>query len=281
MAKNIVSLDWLKEHLHDPDLVIADCRFVLGQPQAGQELYEMDHIPGAVYFHLDQDLSGPLQEHGGRHPLPSVEELIKTLGAKGINESKKVVAYDSQGGAMAARLWFLLKYVGHSQVYVLDQGYEKWKKAGCPVSTEIPSITPLTFQPQVQEHMLYTMEEVKQRLNSPSTILIDSRSADRYRGENETLDPKGGHIPGAKNEFWMESLQEDGSWKSKEEQEERLKEYLQAAAEKELVVYCGSGVTACANLIAFDEIGLKPKLYLGSWSDWISYRENPVAVGEE
>ncbi|GAA0351329.1 sulfurtransferase [Bacillus horti] len=281
MFKNIVTRDWLLEHLEDEAVVVADCRFDLGNAQLGQEQYDQDHIKGAVYFHLNSDLSGPKSEHGGRHPLPDVEALSKTFGEKGIDQSKTVVAYDAQGGAMAARLWFLLKYLGHEKVYVLDQGYGKWKDNGYPISTgtgtEAKTPEKKTFVPNVQQHLLYGMEDVKKRLNDIGVTIIDSRSPDRYRGENETIDPVGGHIPGAESAFWMDSL-EQGRWKAKEQQEERLLQYLQS--DKELVVYCGSGVTACANLIAFDEVGLKPKLYLGSWSDWISYKDNPIATGD-
>jgi thiosulfate/3-mercaptopyruvate sulfurtransferase len=279
MAKHIVSQKWMMDHLYDPDLVIADCRFDLAKPDLGQEQYEQDHIPGAVYFHLNTDLSGPVTEHGGRHPLPGVAELSAILGQKGIDQSKKVVAYDDQGGAMAARLWFLLKYLGHDEVYVLDQGYQRWKERGFPVSSEIPVTEQITFVPRVRQNMICSMEDVRKRLGSPNAIIIDSRSSDRYRGENETIDPVGGHIPGAWNECWMDSLQ-DGRWKTKEQLEERLQRYLQNR-DKELVLYCGSGVTACANFIAFEEVGLKPRLYAGSWSDWISYKDNPVAKGEE
>lgn len=280
MAKNIVDQNWLVEHLSDPDLIIADCRFNLSNPEEGQQQYDQDHIPGAVYFHLNSDLSAPVKRHGGRHPFPDIAKMSALFGQKGIDHEKKVVAYDSQGGAMASRLWFLLKYLGHDNVYILDQGYPSWKEQGYPISSERPNLKPVTFIPRVRREMLCTMDEVKRKLTDSSTIIIDSRSHDRFRGENETIDPVGGHIPGARNEFWMESLQPNGSWKTKQQQEERLRDYLQIP-DREFILYCGSGVTACANYLAFDEVGLKPKLYAGSWSDWISYEDNPVSTGEE
>ncbi|WP_405081329.1 sulfurtransferase [Paenibacillus chitinolyticus] len=277
--RNIVSLEWLYEHLQDPDLLIADCRFALGEPWSGRQDYSIDHIPGAFYVDLEEDMSGEKREHGGRHPLPDLGAFSMRASAIGVDASKTVVAYDDQGGAMAARLWWMLRFLGHERVYVLDRGYSQWKAAGYPVTAEAPQASPATFSPKVQRHMLASMDEVKAKLGEKGTVLIDSREGARYRGEQEAIDPVAGHIPGARNRFWKDALDAEGSWRSAEEQKERFRGLENA---EELIVYCGSGVTACPNVLALEEAGIPGvKLYAGSWSDWVSYADNPIAVGEE
>jgi thiosulfate/3-mercaptopyruvate sulfurtransferase len=276
--KHIVSLEWLAQHLEDRDVVVVDCRFVLGQPQAGKESYVRDHIPGAFYMDLEQDLSGPKQEHGGRHPLPDLGAFSIRLGEIGIDASKTVVAYDDQGGAMASRFWWMLRFLSHAKVFVLDGGYSKWKEAGYPVTDALPEARPATFSPKVQRQMLISMLGVQERLGNRGTVLIDSREAKRYLGIEETIDHVAGHIPGAVNYFWKDGLTADGYWKSADEQSER---FAGLSPQDEIVVYCGSGVTACPNVLALMEAGFSNvKLYSGSWSDWVSYPENPVATGE-
>jgi thiosulfate/3-mercaptopyruvate sulfurtransferase len=277
--KHIVSQAWLKEHLEDQDLVLVDCRFALGKPDLGRSEYVQDHIPGAFYMDLEQDLSGPKMIHGGRHPLPDLGAFSILVGQIGIDATRKVVAYDDQGGAMASRLWWMLQFLGHSEVYVLDQGYSAWKAAGNPVTDDVPVASPRIFSPKVLRYMLASHDEVQDKLGKAGTVLVDSRETKRYLGLEEAIDPKAGHIPGAHNYFWKDVLNEQGAWKSAEEQEEHFKQ-LQAA--DEIIVYCGSGVTACPNVLALKEAGFENvKLYSGSWSDWISYEDNPVAVGEE
>ncbi len=275
----VKTVDWLKERLTDPDIVIADCRFVLGDPEAGRREYERGHIPGAVYFDLERDLSGEKGAHGGRHPLPDLAELAQKLGRAGIDAAKTVVAYDDQGGAMASRFWWLLQYAGHKACYVLNGGFTLWKSSGYPVTAEIPQPLPRTFVPRVQTEMLASMEDVKTRLHDSGTILIDSREKARYLGEVEPIDPVAGHIPGAKNYDWKDGLNERGEWKPAAEQANRFR-HLDAS--KQIIVYCGSGVTACPNFIALKEAGFRHvKLYAGSWSDWISHEGNLIATGEE
>lgn len=277
--KHIVSQEWLFEHGTDPDIVIIDCRFALGQPTTGRSEYEQDHIPGAFYLDLEKDLSGPKSQHGGRHPLPEIQAFAAKLGQIGIGEHSTVVAYDDQGGAMASRLWWMLKYLGHDDVFVLDKGYTQWKKAGYPVTDEPPLEHPTSFTPNVRSEMLVGMEDVKERLGAQGTVLIDSREEKRYLGIEEPIDPVAGHIPGAKNYFWKLSLDEQGAWQEGERQAARFAD-LQGA--DEIIVYCGSGVTACPNVIALSEAGFsRVRLYSGSWSDWISYKDNPVAAGKE
>lgn len=275
----IVDFAWLREHLNDSNVVIADCRFILGQPDAGRTAYEAGHIPGAVYFDLERDLSGPIGRHGGRHPLPDIASFAKALGQAGIDSSKTVVVYDDQGGAMASRLWWMLRYAGHDNVKLLDGGYGSWQAAGHPVSTEAPQVQQTVFEAAPQPDMLLSQEDVKSRLGKAGTTLIDSREPRRYLGLEEPIDPVAGHIPGAVNYFWKQSLDESGRWKRAEGQQER---FAGLKRDEEVVVYCGSGVTACPNVLALTEAGFTDvKLYGGSWSDWISYKDNPVATGEE
>lgn len=276
--KNIVSLQELFDSLEKPDVVVVDCRFVMGQPNAGREQYEASHIPGAVYLDLEQDLSGPVDEHGGRHPLPDIVDLTMALSRVGIGNDSRVIAYDDQGGAMASRLWWLLNYLGHKEAAVLDEGFAAWVKAGYSVTSEVEAVQPAKFLAVVEHSILMEMDELRERLEDESLTLIDSREAPRYRGEVEPLDRVAGHIPGAINLFWKDGLTEDGSWKDAEAQAER---FADLDKESEIVVYCGSGVTATPNVIALQEAGFtKVRLYAGSWSDWISYPDNPIAVGD-
>jgi len=258
----------------DSDLVVVDCRFELMKPDAGRKAYEQDHIPGAVYLDLEKDLSGPVGRHGGRHPLPETETFAKTMGRVGIDRSKTVVAYDDQGGAMAARLWWLLRYFGHERVALLDGGYRGWKEKGHPVTSDQVQPRPTRFVPQIRHpEWLVSMEEVRRHRG----LLIDSREPGRYAGKFEPIDAKAGHIPGAINYFWKNNLNKEQQWKKPEE----LKKAFSFIPEGEQpIVYCGSGVTACANLLALHVAGRSGRLYAGSFSDWISYEENPVAQGE-
>ncbi|MBO8173057.1 MAG: sulfurtransferase [Bacillaceae bacterium] len=271
-------MSWVKNHLDDADVRVVDCRFELSDPEAGLEAYRMGHIPGAVYFDLEKDLSAEPGEHGGRHPLPDPDEFAAKLGKAGIDSQITVVAYDDQGGMVASRLWWMLRYLGHEKVYVMDGSFSRWKQTGYPVSADIPTYRAASFTPQLRSDMAVDINQVKERKDRPGTVLIDSRDNRRYRGEVEPIDPVAGHIPGAINHFWKESLNEDGTWKSPAEQKERFKLLNQA---DEILVYCGSGVSACPNILALDEAGFQNvKLYVGSWSDWSSYQDNPVERDE-
>lgn len=281
--KSIVSKRWLLARLYEPDIIIADCRSLLGQAGAGRTQFNEDHIPGAIHFDLEEDLTAPLGEHGGRHPLPDVDTLATRLSRVGINASSRIVAYDDQGGMMASRFWWLLRYLGHEQVYVLEEGYSAWKEAKFPVTSDQPIRIPSTFTPNVQPQMLTSMQEVQRvsegSLPHGSSILIDSRERPRYLGLEEPIDQAAGHIPGAVNFFWKEVLDEKGSFKNAEQLQQHFADLDPNA---EIIVYCGSGVSACPNVLALNEAGFsKVRLYPGSWSDWISYEENPVATGEE
>ncbi|WP_281890871.1 sulfurtransferase [Paenibacillus sp. YYML68] len=275
----IVSREWLFEHGTDEHVIVMDCRYVLGSPDAGRSAYAVEHIPNAVFIDMEHDLSGPKGAHGGRHPLPDIQELAGKLGRLGVGPDAHVIAYDDQGGAMAARLWWLLVYMGHDRVSILDGGYTAWKEAGYPVTDDTPIVHPVEFAANVRSDMLVTVDDVKQRLERRDVVLIDSREARRYEGIEETIDKKAGHIPGAINRFWKEGLNERGLWRTPDEQKQRFAELGEA---QEVIVYCGSGITACPNVLALKQAGIEQvKLYAGSWSDWISYEDNPVATGKE
>jgi thiosulfate/3-mercaptopyruvate sulfurtransferase len=275
----LVSVAWVAEHLHDPNVAVVDCRFVLGSPDKGREGYKAGHIPGAVYFDLEKDLSAPKAAHGGRHPWPKAEEIAEKLGQAGIGNNTTIILYDEQKGAMAARAYWVLRYVGHKNVALLDGGFPAWKAAQQPVTAEIPSRQPVTYVPHVEAGWLRDVQDVRRNLETKEALLIDSRAFIRYTGEEETVDPIGGHIPGALNYDWQHVVDENGVWKTKEELEAH---FTKLPRDREVIVYCGSGVTACANLFALERLGYQNvKLYPGSWSDWISYPENEKATGEE
>lgn len=273
----LVPAAWLLERLGSPDLVVADCRFTLGQPDAGRGKYRAGHVPGAVYLDLEHDLSAPAGRAGGRHPLPEPAALAGTFGAAGIGDGSTVVAYDDAGGAYAARLWWLLRWLGHDAVAVLDGGFPAWTEAGGPVTTEEPRPVPASFTPRPRPKMLASAADVRAR--PAGTLLIDSRAPARFRGEVEPIDPVAGHIPGAINLDWAAGVAPDGRFRPPAEQAERLAVVREP---DRTVVYCGSGVTAAANLLALELAG-KPgaRLYAGSWSDWIADPTNPVSTGDE
>ena len=276
----IVAVEWLREHIEDENVRIIDCRFDLANPNWGREKYEEEHIPRALYFDLNLDLSSPVKEHGGRHPLPNIEDFADKLSQAGIDEHTTVIAYDSQAGANASRLWWLLNYVGHEKVYILDGGFPAWKENGLPVTKEIPVVKRKAFKENVQDHMLITMETVKENIHAGADVtLIDSREPKRYAGVEELVDPKAGHIPTAVNYFWKDGILQSGQFKNEAQQQER---FQNLAKDKETIVYCGSGVTACPNILALKLAGFQNvKLYAGSWSDWISYPENQIAKEED
>ena len=267
--------EWLIEKLHHDDVRIVDCRYDLSDSNAGKNLYKESHIPGSTYFDLKEQLSSPVQKHGGRHPLPDLEHFKMSLEQAGIDRSKKVIAYDDGGLMYASRLWWLLKYMGHEDVYILEEGFNGWEDSGYPVTNKSPQFENVEYEIDLQEEMLASIEEVQDIVESKksSPVLIDSRAHERYIGEVEPIDRIAGHIPGAINKVWDESL-DKGSFKSSEEQKERFSEL---DPEEPVIVYCGSGVSATPNYIALKMAGFKNvKLYAGSYSDWISYDENEV-----
>jgi thiosulfate/3-mercaptopyruvate sulfurtransferase len=280
--RNIVSTEWLAAEIErkNKNLIIVDTRFNLSDPREGYTQYLEGHLPGAVYVDLEKHLSAEIDKHGGRHPLPDIDILAKKLGHLGISNDSKVIIYDDQGGMIASRLWWLLNYIGVSDASVLDGGWKKWTSEKKLMTTVVPNPSPKTLLPQLHNEWKWVDHfEVKQKLNQSDTILIDSREKPRYLGEFEPIDPIAGHIPGAKNYFWKDVLNEEGRWR---EREELITHFSEVPLSKEVIVYCGSGVSACPNILALKEAGYSNvKLYAGSWSDWISYPSNPIAVGGE
>ncbi|NJP09194.1 MAG: sulfurtransferase [Leptolyngbyaceae cyanobacterium RU_5_1] len=274
MVSPLVSAAWLSEHLNDPTVAIADCRFALTQADLGEQQYRKEHIPGAYYLDLNRDLSSPAKAQGGRHPLPDFPMLAKKLAAIGVCSEPPeaptlVVAYDDSRFAFAARLWWLLRYLGHYQVAVLDGGWTGWKAAGYSTSDSVPPSKSGNFLPKLNARQVVNFDYVKAHKDLPGVILVDARESDRYRGEREPIDPVAGHIPGAVNYPWHDVTTTEGYARSPNEQQQRWTALSQA---EEIIVYCGSGVTACVNLLSLELAGINTgKLYAGSWSDWCSY----------
>jgi thiosulfate/3-mercaptopyruvate sulfurtransferase len=266
----IVSPEWLREHLHDPDVRVIDFRwYLLGRN--GRDEYECGHIPGAVFVDLE-DVTGT--EGGGRHPLPTGVQLAEAMRKAGVGSGTKVVVYDDAGGSIAARLWFLLRWFGHDTQAVLDGGLQAW---GEPLDTAVPSVPPGEFAwREPDRSKVLDFETVRQLTGVP---VLDARAGERYRGEREPVDPKAGHVPGALSAPWMGNLGPDGRFKSPAE---LRKQFAALGADKDnAVVYCGSGVNACHDLLALELAGLVgARLYAGSWSDWSS-REAPIATGKD
>ncbi|MCC3406232.1 MAG: sulfurtransferase [Microcoleus sp. PH2017_10_PVI_O_A] len=267
----IVSAEWLAANTQNPQVVIVDCRFALADAELGQKQYQESHITGAFYLDLNRDLASVVGTHGGRHPLPNIAELAEKLSAIGINSSETlVVAYDDSRLAFASRLWWLLRYMGHSKVALLDGGFSAWKAAGYPVTNTLSEPREGKFVVKLQPDMAVDIEAVKERKDLPETVLVDSRESERYEGLREPIDPIAGHIPGAVNYPWQGVTDETGKVRSTSEQKQRWAELEKA---EEIIVYCGSGVTACVNLLSLEIAGIPDaKLYVGSWSDWCSYQ---------
>jgi thiosulfate/3-mercaptopyruvate sulfurtransferase len=273
---NVVSAAWLNNHLDHPQTVIVDCRFALTDPTLGRQQYQTSHIPGAYYFDLNQDLSGPVGKHGGRHPLPDLDAFAEKLAAIGVysgsgHEPTLIVAYDDSRLAFAARFWWLVRYLGHDRVAVLDGGFSGWQATGYPTTSAVPDLKPGKVVPHLRSDWVVDIETVKARKDLPNTALIDSREEKRYRGEHEPIDPIAGHIPGALNYPWQDVTNSSGYLLPQSAQQQR---WATLSHPEEIVVYCGSGVTACVNLLSLEIAGIQiGKLYAGSWSDWCSYLE--------
>ncbi len=273
----LVSAAVLADHLDDPGWRVFDCRHLLTDPEAGTRAYAAAHLPGACFLHLDRDLSGPLNGRNGRHPLPDPRLLADRLGAAGVSAATQVVAYDDAGGAFAGRLWWLLRWLGHDRVAVLDGGIDRWLAEGRPVVSDLPGVVPTVLEVDLRDRVV-SSEAVRRSLDDHRFCLIDARSPDRFRGENETLDPVGGHIPGARNRFFRDNLDADGCFRPAAELRREFLALLAGGEPEWVVMYCGSGVTACHNLLAMEIAGLHgARLYAGSWSEWCSDPARPLA----
>ncbi len=271
----------LAAQLNDPACVVVDCRFALDDVDRGRRDYLAAHIPGAAYAHLDADLSGPKTGRNGRHPLPDPDVLQRTLSRLGVGTGTQVVAYDEGSGMYASRLWWLLRWMGHDAVAVLDGGIAAWTADGRPTSAGDESRTARDFSGVPRADMLVDADAVARIASIPDWRLIDARAPERYRGDTEPLDRVAGHIPGAVNHFFKSNLAETGQFQSAESLRASLGAVTAGATPDRVVCYCGSGVTACHNLLAMEHAGMHgAKLYPGSWSEWSSDDTRPVARGE-
>ena len=275
----LIDASTLHAHRNDPNWVVMDCRFSLADPDAGRRAYRDSHLPGAHYAHLDEDLSDPITPTTGRHPLPDPERLAQKLGEWGIGHDTQVVAYDDMGGMLAAaRLWWLLRWLGHTACAVLDGGLPAWRRAGLPLTAEIPAARPTAFVPRPDDRLWMSTEQVLTL--SATEVLLDARAAARYRGEMEPIDPVAGHIPGALNLPTDGNLTPEGHFLPVAALRERFAAALNDRSPATVIHACGSGVTACHNLLAMEAADLGgSRLYAGSWSEWIRDPQRAVAVG--
>jgi len=280
--RTLIDTATLAAELSSPDLVLFDCRFELGNAGWGESEYAAAHIPGAQYLHLDRDLSSPITPASGRHPLPDPEVFARTLAARGVGEDCQIVAYDQGNGAYGARLWWLARWIGLRRVAVLDGGLAAWRAAGLPLDSAVPAPKPrqLTAHPNADAWL--SSDAVQASSRKPGQLLIDARGAQRFAGRNETIDPVAGHVPGARNHPFPGNLGIDGKFLSPEQLRRRWSVILGSLPPSAVIAMCGSGVTACHNLLALEHAGLPGgRLYPGSWSEWIRDPRRPIATGAE
>ena len=268
----------LNEQIGRQELGVIDCRFGLADPTAGRRAYEAGHIPGAVFMDLNEDLASAPRDGTGRHPLPDVEEIEATIGRLGISNTTPVVVYDADSGAMAARAWWILRWLGHNNVRLLDGGLAAWMDLKYALSSAVERTKPAEFIARVRTELVITSEEICAHADGIESLnLLDARDAGRFAGEHEPIDKVAGHVPGARNLPFPKSLNEDGSWKHREALVELWSSCLGDSRETEWVAMCGSGVTACHLAVSAVEAGYRePRLYVGSWSEWISDSERPI-----
>ena len=276
----LISTATLASHVDDPAFAIVDCRYKLDDAPWGKREHEAAHIPSAVYADLGHDLAGPKSGTNGRHPLPDPHTLAQTFSRLGLASGIQVVAYDQDSGMYASRLWWMLRWLGHDAVAVLDGGFAKWKAEGRPTKSGAEPRAPREFSGSPRSEMAFGVGEVASQLGTSAWQLLDARAPERYRGETEPIDKTAGHIPGAKNHFFQSNLDERGLFRTPEELRARMKESVGDTPADRIVCYCGSGVTACHNLLALEHAGMKgAKLYAGSWSEWSSDPSRPVERG--
>ena len=281
MYTTLISTEDLARHLENPDWVVVDCRFNLADTEAGRRAYRNGHLPGARYAHLDEGLSGPIVPgKTGRHPLPNPDVAALRFERLGIGNDVQVVAYDDSGGMVAARLWWMLRWLGHDAVAVLDGGWQRWIAEGRPVGTAIPEPQPRAFIPKPRPGLLIGVKTVEEIRRQPEFKLVDSRAAERYRGEVEPIDPIAGHIPGALNLSNADTVGTEGCFLSEENLQRHFRQALGETDASHTVFYCGSGVSACRNILAYKHAGLGDALlYPGSWSEWITDPSREVERG--
>ena len=278
--RSLIDADTLGANVENPAWRVIDCRHDLLRPDAGQDAYRRGHLRGAVFAHLDRDLSGLADGRNGRHPLPAPEQLLERFSRWGIGPDTQIVVYDANNGPYASRFWWLARWMGHDRVALLDGGWQKALDAGLPVDTAAPELAPVRFQRGRGLAQAVDAAAVAERRVDPGWLLVDARAADRYAGQNETIDPVAGHIPGAINRFWQSNLQADGRFKPAAQLRAEFDALLQGRRPSRLIAHCGSGVTACHHLVAMEHAGLAgATLYPGSWSEWIADPTRPVASG--
>ena len=275
----LISTEQLADHLSN-DWVIVDCRYDLQKELWGHDNYRAAHVPGAVYASLGEDLAGPRTGKNGRHPVPSVDALAATFGRLGISRGVQVIAYDQDSGMYASRLWWSLRYLGHEAVALLDGGWAKWKREGRPTTTGDERRPPVVFEPDPSPRMRVMVDAVSAHLTDGSILLVDARAPERFEGRNETIDREAGHIPGAVNHFFKTNVASDGTMLAPEVLRQNFERLLKGRDTSEVVMYCGSGVTACHNLLAMEHAGLPgARLYAGSWSEWSADPARPTEKG--
>ena len=282
MYDTLVETETLAAHIEDPAWVLFDCRASLADKEAGPRLYAVGHISGARHIHLERELSGPITPDTGRHPLPDPHALAEVLGRAGVDASIQIVAYDDMQGAYAARLWWLARWLGHKRVAVLNGGWQQWLREERPVSQASPTHAPRQFPfhdvvPETWVPTAYVLEMVRGRKHG---VLLDARPSVRFRGEEETIDPVAGHVPGSASMPFAGNVAEDGRFKNPTELRRRYEQAMTGLKSEQVICMCGSGVTACHDLLAMETAGLKgARLYAGSWSEWIRDPTRPVASG--
>lgn len=275
----LVDVATLAAHLDDPAWLVVDVRHQLADTGYGERAYAAGHIPGAVFLHCDRDLSGPMNGANGRHPLPAPEKLAQCFGGIGIGPQTQVVVYDDAQGMIAGRLWWLLRWLGHDRVALLDGGLQAWQAVNGPLTPEMPRRSPTIFSVTMCESCV-DADYVRAFMQTSRMHLVDARAPDRFRGENETMDPVGGHIPGAVNRFFRDNLQADGRYKPAAELRAEWLAVLAGTTPEQVVHQCGSGVSACHNMLAMEIAGLTgSRLYAGSWSEWCADPARPVSTG--
>jgi len=278
--KTLVSAATLQQHLHDPHWVIMDCRFSLSDITWGPSAYRQGHLPNARYADLNQDLSAAVKDYTGRHPLPDIKVLAVKLGQWGIGNASQVVVYDNAGGAIAGRLWWLLRWLGHQNVAVLDGGLQAWQRQGGTLTTVLPKVKPVPFRCYVDDKQWLTSRQVQNLLAQRAICLVDARTPERFHGLHEPIDPVAGHIPNAINRPLQLNLDNHGLFLPPTELKQQFTTLLGSHLPEQVVHQCGSGVTACHNLLAMEYAGLgSSKLYAGSWSEWIKDKNRAVARG--